>query len=118
MFRAYSKNTRPLDYFWPFFFTTLLLLVNFLVLLQGMVSAFDAVYSDLIVKLKKMTESTGSVELDVFPLFETVTSDVISRTAYGSSYTEGKNIFALLKEIRDLTVVLQLRPNIPYSQYV
>ncbi|KAI8545863.1 hypothetical protein RHMOL_Rhmol07G0070400 [Rhododendron molle] len=86
--------------------------------LKGMVSAFDAVYSDLIVKLKKMTESTGSVELDVFPLFETVTSDVISRTAYGSSYTEGKNIFALLKEIRDLTVVLQLRPNIPYSHYL
>ncbi|KAG5539084.1 hypothetical protein RHGRI_019588 [Rhododendron griersonianum] len=86
--------------------------------LKDTVSVFDAVYSDLIVKLKKMTESTGSVELDVFPLFETVTSDAFTHTAYGSSYTEGKNIFALLKEMRDLTTVLQLRPNIPYSHYL
>lgn len=83
-----------------------------------MVTAFETVYTDLVVKLNKMTEATGSVELDVFPLFETVTADVISRTAYGSSYSEGKKIFHLLKEIRDLTVILQLRPNIPYSQYV
>ncbi|XP_058225282.1 secologanin synthase 2-like [Rhododendron vialii] len=86
--------------------------------LKGMVSDFDAVYSDLIVRLKKMTESTGSVELDVAPLFETVTIDVISRTAFGSSYTEGQNIFALIKEMRNLTFVLQRRPNIPYSHYL
>lgn len=37
-----------------------------------MVTAFDAVFTDLIVELKKMTESTGTVELDVHPLIETV----------------------------------------------
>lgn len=36
-----------------------------------MVTAFDAVFTDLIVELK-MTESTGTVELDVHPLIETV----------------------------------------------
>ncbi|XP_058222871.1 secologanin synthase 2-like [Rhododendron vialii] len=41
--------------------------------LKGMVTAFDAVFTDLIVELKKMTESTGKVELDVHPLIETVT---------------------------------------------
>ncbi|XP_058222872.1 secologanin synthase 2-like [Rhododendron vialii] len=41
--------------------------------LKGMVTAFDAVFTDLIVELKKMTESTATVELDVHPLIETVT---------------------------------------------
>ncbi|KAL6981167.1 hypothetical protein U1Q18_022796, partial [Sarracenia purpurea var. burkii] len=86
--------------------------------LKGMVNAFDAVYSELFNKWEKMAEATGSVELDVFPLFDTSTSDVISRVAFGSSYGEGIKIFVLLKELMDLTTQLMLKPNIPGFSYL
>lgn len=48
----------------------------------------------------------GSFELDVWPYLQDMTSDVISRTAFGSNLEEGKNIFKLQKEI--LEHILQI----------
>lgn len=54
---------------------------------------------DMISKWDKMLlTSDGKGEIDVWPFLQNLTCDVISRTAFGSSYEEGKRIFDLLKE--------------------
>ncbi|XP_022149009.1 cytochrome P450 CYP749A22-like [Momordica charantia] len=43
-------------------------------------------------------------EVDVFEHFKMYTLDVISHTAFGSSYKQGKNIFQMLQKLWDLSV--------------
>ncbi|CAN0896234.1 Cytochrome P450 CYP749A22 [Linum grandiflorum] len=38
-------------------------------------------------------------EIDAFPEFKILSSEVISRTAFGSSYMEGKNVFQMLMKL-------------------
>lgn len=54
--------------------------------------------SNLIDRWKKLVAAAGWSEIDVSPELQTLSSDVISRTAFGSSYEEGKKIFELQKE--------------------
>jgi len=65
--------------------------------LQNMLPAFSQSCHDVIREWMEMLSSDGKCEIDVFPFLRNLTRDVISRTAFGSSYVEGKKIFQLLK---------------------
>jgi len=70
-----------------------------------------AMYSsccEMITKWEVLVLTKGSCELDVWPDLCDLTSDVISRTAFGSDYDEGRQIFQLRKEQIDI-VMPQLR---------
>lgn len=56
--------------------------------------------SKMIEEWEKRTVSIqGSCEVDVWPEFQKLTADVISRAAFGSDYEQGKKIFELQKEL-------------------
>ncbi|KAH7860269.1 hypothetical protein Vadar_011427 [Vaccinium darrowii] len=77
--------------------------------LKSMLPAMHLCCSELIEKWEMMVSEKSSCELDVQPYLENLTSDVISRTAFGSSYEEGRRIFQLQKEQAALTrLVLNL----------
>ncbi|KQK08830.1 hypothetical protein BRADI_2g44170v3 [Brachypodium distachyon] len=67
--------------------------------LKGMLPAFSACCSDLIGSWEnKLANSGGSVEIDIWQEFQNLSGDVISRTAFGSSFMEGRRIFQLQAE--------------------
>ncbi|KAK7405339.1 hypothetical protein VNO78_06582 [Psophocarpus tetragonolobus] len=64
--------------------------------------------NQMINEWKMLVSEKGSCMVDVWPFFNSLTGDVISRTAFGSSYEEGKIVFELQKEQAQLTIkVLQ-----------
>ena len=63
-----------------------------------MVPAFQLCCSEMVNKWKKLLSEDGSCELDIWPFLQNLTGDVISRTAFGSSYEEGRRIFQLQSE--------------------
>ncbi|KAK4285805.1 hypothetical protein QN277_002453 [Acacia crassicarpa] len=78
--------------------------------LKIMLPLFYGSINDMACKWGKMLSSNGSCDIDVWPFLQNVTCDVISRTAFGSSYEEGKRIFALLKEQAEHFVKLSFKP--------
>ncbi|KAJ4834925.1 hypothetical protein Tsubulata_043549 [Turnera subulata] len=70
--------------------------------LKAMIPQFSTSSQDLICRWKKLVSHQGSFELDVAPEFQVLAGDVIARTAFGSSYEEGKKIFKLQKEQANL----------------
>ncbi|GMP67500.1 hypothetical protein CsSME_00027462 [Camellia sinensis var. sinensis] len=74
--------------------------------LKHMVPAFYLCCSEMISKWENNIASIeGSCEVDVWPYLQTLTSDVISRAAFGSNYEDGRKIFKLQKEL--ILLILQ-----------
>ncbi|CAH9109557.1 unnamed protein product [Cuscuta epithymum] len=66
--------------------------------LKHMLPAFYLSCNQMLSKWEHVIPEGGSGELDVWPYLEKMSSEVISRTAFGSSYEEGQNIFELQRE--------------------
>ena len=65
-----------------------------------MMPAFSTCCTELIDRWESKVSdaSDGSYEVDIWPEFQNLTGDVISRTAFGSSFMEGRRIFQLQGE--------------------
>ncbi|XP_054816250.1 cytochrome P450 72A397-like isoform X2 [Prosopis cineraria] len=81
--------------------------------LKIMLATFFESFNNMVDEWEKMLSLHGSCEMDVWPFLQNVTCDVISRTAFGSSYKEGKRIFELLTEQGELVMKALLKVYIP-----
>ncbi|KAF3439667.1 hypothetical protein FNV43_RR17945 [Rhamnella rubrinervis] len=67
---------------------------------KEMAPVFTISCSNMIEEWKKrMVNLQGTCEVDMWPEFQKLTADVISRAAFGSNYEEGKKVFELQKEL-------------------
>ncbi|KAJ0678184.1 putative secologanin synthase [Helianthus annuus] len=87
-------------------------------LLQHMIPAFFVSCSEMIGKWEKLLTQESSCEVDVWPYLQTFTSDVISRTAFGSSFEEGRKIFELQREQARLVIKATNSVYIPGSRFL
>ncbi|XP_023758187.1 cytochrome P450 CYP72A219 isoform X1 [Lactuca sativa] len=86
--------------------------------LKKMVPAFYISCSEMINKWEEMLMKESSCEVDVWPHLKTFASDVISRTAFGSSFEEGRKIFELQREQIQLVLKAIQSMYIPGSRFL
>ncbi|XP_076890127.1 cytochrome P450 CYP72A219-like [Bidens hawaiensis] len=86
--------------------------------LKYMGPAFYASCNDMMEKLEKAVNSQSSCEVDVWPYIQMFSSDVISRTAFGSSFEEGRKIFELQEEQTKLIGKVLSSVYIPGSRFL
>ncbi|KAL6909679.1 hypothetical protein ACP4OV_001338 [Aristida adscensionis] len=67
--------------------------------IKRMQPVFSTCCIEMITRWENSMSSEGSSDIDVWPEFQNLTGDVISRTAFGSSYHEGRKIFELQQEL-------------------
>ncbi|XP_027170441.1 cytochrome P450 CYP72A219-like [Coffea eugenioides] len=83
-----------------------------------MLPAFRLSCFEMVSKWEQLISEKGSCELDVWPELQALTSDVISRTAFGSNYEEGQKIFELQKEQAELILLAARSPYVPGWRFV
>ncbi|CAH2053695.1 unnamed protein product [Thlaspi arvense] len=84
-----------------------------------MVPAFHQSCSEVVGEWDKLVSEKGSsCEVDVWPGLVSLTADVISRTAFGSSYKEGQRIFELQAELGELIIKVFRKVVIPGYMYL
>ncbi|KAI3743820.1 hypothetical protein L1987_56887 [Smallanthus sonchifolius] len=86
--------------------------------LKHMVPAFYTCCAEMINKLEDMLRKESSCELDMWPYLQTFSGDVISRTAFGSSFEEGKIMFELQREQAELVIEAMQSMYIPGSRFL
>ncbi|KAL4575541.1 hypothetical protein LXL04_022388 [Taraxacum kok-saghyz] len=86
--------------------------------LKQLVPAFYISCGEMIEKWDKMLTNESSCEVDVWPHVQTFASDVISRTAFGSSFEEGRKIFELQREQIELLRKATQSIYIPGSRFL
>lgn len=85
--------------------------------LKMMLPAFHASCIEMVNKWKSLV-SKESCELDVWPHLKNLTAEVISRSAFGSSYEEGQKIFELQTEQAELLVQAGQSIHIPGFRFL
>lgn len=65
---------------------------------------------------EKVASHGGKVVIELSSQFEELTADVISHTAFGSSYAEGKQVFMAIKELQFIAFSSLLSVQIPGSR--
>lgn len=78
-------------------------------------------FSAMVMSADTMLErwaSNGGKEVDVAIEFKIMTSEVISRSAFGSSYLQGKNIFEMLTALGSLVFRSFYKPRFLGLEYV
>ncbi|KAB1216174.1 hypothetical protein CJ030_MR2G008658 [Morella rubra] len=86
--------------------------------LKNMLPVFHQSCKDMIGKWENLVAEKGSIELDVWPHLQNLASDMISRTAFGSSYEEGSMIFELQREQAELFMKLIQSVYIPGGRFL
>lgn len=84
-----------------------------------MVPAMHTSCDEMIRKWEKLVvDEVGFIEIEVQSHFEDLTTEIISRTAFGSRHEEGRRIFELQKEQSELTRQVLQSVYIPGWRYV
>lgn len=87
--------------------------------LKRMLPAFSTCCEELVSRwAAESLGSDGSCELDVSPELQNLTGDIISRTAFSSSYSEGRRIFQLQVEQASLVMTNIRKIMIPGYMYL
>ncbi|XP_071689849.1 cytochrome P450 CYP72A219-like [Rutidosis leptorrhynchoides] len=86
--------------------------------LKIMFKAISSSCSDMVHKWELLTAESGSTEVDVWPYIDNLAGEVISRTAFGSSYEEGRKIFKIQKEQIDLIFQMLFMLHLPGRRFI
>ncbi|XP_049387484.1 cytochrome P450 CYP72A219-like [Solanum stenotomum] len=86
--------------------------------LKHMLPAFYQSCSEMISKWEEIIPKETSFELDVWPDLQLITAEVISRTAFGSSYEEGRIVFELQKEQAEYVINIIRSVYIPGTRFL
>nr|XP_043613754.1 cytochrome P450 CYP72A219-like [Erigeron canadensis] len=89
--------------------------------LQNLKIMFLGIYSscsDMVQKWELLTAGNESTEMDVWPDINNLSGEVISRTAFGSSYEEGMKIFQINREQINLVFQMLFIIHLPGRRFI